>query len=162
MRSTLKAVACAAAMSVTLFAASAIAAQPLLSFSIDTNPMPCGPAGSPTGDDRVPLDGQNFKMPPATPGSGVFPTEKFWVRKVTLCHIVASSNPAVAHAEVGHSGPNGDLLLAESGSGCQTESFDVDAAPLFTPGEYFDIHANCNGANGSQWFVLLVYYELAS
>ena len=88
-----------------------------------------------------------------TPGSGQFPIGNFYLRRVALTVIGGSSND---WAVVGHSGSNGDWVSgAVIGGHDSIITYDQDAAPLFTAGEYFDVHASCGSG---QWVFVAFWY----
>jgi hypothetical protein len=93
----------------------------------------------------------------AMPGAGKFPSGSFYLRRVSITHIVDGEAGAGAYAVIGHSGPNGDWVSPMIvGNGQAEIAYDADAAPLFTPGEYFDFHTNC--ARGSHWGSAAFWY----
>jgi hypothetical protein len=78
------------------------------------------------------------------------------VRAVAVSHDV-HGDVADSYAVVGHSGPNGDQISPLMvGRGTQTISYPEDAAPLFTAGEYFDLHSRCMA--GEHWTTVQIWY----
>lgn len=106
-------------------------------------------------DQLLPFDAKrNWKMAPgfAAPGAGKFPEGNFYLRRVAISHKIEGDAGGQSYAVIGHSGPNGDWVSPMlAGSGHAEISFDVDAAPLFTAGEYFDLHASCSPAAWWHW-----------
>lgn len=94
----------------------------------------------------------------AAPGAGKFPSGAFFLRKVSITHSIDGVPGAGSYAVVGHSGPNGDWVspMIVGALGHALISYDADAAPLFTPGEYFDLHADCE--RGSHWASAVFWY----
>ncbi len=123
---------------------------PLKSFGYESLTVACDGK-----DQLLPFDAKrNWKMAPgfATPGAGKFPEGNFYLRRVTISHAIEGDTGGLSYAIIGHSGPNGDWLSPMIvGSGQAEISFDADAAPLFTAGEYFDLHATCAPAGRWHW-----------
>jgi hypothetical protein len=91
----------------------------------------------------------------AAPGAGKFPQGSFWVRKVAITHWLQRPTQN-SYAVVGHSGENGDWVSPMIvGCGQAVTSYD-GAAPLFTPGEYFDVHACCH--KGKHWVAVCFWW----
>jgi hypothetical protein len=96
----------------------------------------------------------NWKMAPgfAAPGAGKFPDGNFYLRRVAISHAIQGDTGGSSYAVIGHSGPNGDWVSPMIvGTGNAQISFDADAAPLFSAGEYFDLHASCAPAGRWHW-----------
>jgi hypothetical protein len=89
----------------------------------------------------------------AQPGSGTFPSGDFWIRAVSLTYFGSGNDWAI----VGHSGPNGDWVTPPALPGHTIKIvYPPDASPLFTAGEYFDVHSSCSsGADAlvAIWYV---------
>ncbi len=106
-------------------------------------------------DQLLPFDAsRNWKMGRefAEPGAGKFPEGNFYLRRVAISHAIQGDTGGLSYAVVGHSGPNGDWVSPlVVGTGHAEISFDADAAPLFTAGEYFDLHASCASAGRWHW-----------
>ena len=121
---------------------------PLKSFSYQSLVVSCDGK-----DQLLPFNTKgDWKMAPgfAVPGAGEFPDGKFYLRQVSITHSIGGQAGDGSYAVVGHSGPNGDWVSPMIvGSGQAEISYPQDAAPLFTPGEYFDLHTNC--ARGNHW-----------
>lgn len=102
--------------------------------------------------------GSSFQINGSTPpGSFIWPTGDFYIRKVSLTITNPSPNPT-AWAIVGHSGPNGDWITSPVFENeTRVMPFSADAAPLFTAGEYFDVHGDCDGSTA----ILAVWWEPA-
>lgn len=130
-------------------------AFPLKSFAYQSRPVSCT-----GGDQLLPFDAAgNWKLQPgfAKPGSGEFPNGSFYLRLVSISHSIDGEAGSAAYAVVGHSGPNGDWVSPMiTGNGHADISFPADAAPLFTPGEYFDLHATCK--RGEHWASVAFWY----
>jgi hypothetical protein len=140
-----------------LLGASVAWAEPpklLKSFSYMSQTVACN------GDDQLlPFDKKgDWKMAAgyAPPGAGEFPSGNFYVRAVTVSHAI-NGNIADSYAVVGHGGPNGDHVSPWlMGPGTQMITYPEDAAPLFTAGEYFDLHARC--ISGNHWATMQIWY----
>ena len=106
-------------------------------------------------DQSLPVDpNRNWKMAPgfALPGAGKFPEGSFYLRHVAISHAIQGDTGGLSYAVIGHSGPNGDWVSPMVvGTGHAEISFDADAAPLFTAGEFFDLHASCAAAGRWHW-----------
>lgn len=128
--------------------------KPLKSFSYMSQTVTCD-----GGDQLLPFDKKgDWKMAPgyAPPGAGEFPSGNFFVRVVTLSHTI-DGKVADSYAVVGHSGPNGDHISPWMvGPGTQMIAYPEDAAPLFTAGEYFDLHSRC--MSGIHWATMQIWY----
>jgi hypothetical protein len=127
----------------------------LKSFAYQSIIVPC------TGNDQLlPFNAKgDWKMAPgfATPGAGKFPSGSFYLRRVSVTHSIDGIPGGGSYAVIGHSGPNGDWVSPMIvGTGQAGISYDADAAPLFTPDEYFDLHTNC--AHGSHWASASFWY----
>jgi hypothetical protein len=122
----------------------------LKSFGYQSLPVPCDGK-----DQLLPFDTKhNWKMAPgfAVPGAGKFPEGNFYLRRVAISHAIQGDTGGLSYAVVGHFGPNGDWVSpVVVGTGHAEISFDADAAPLFTAGEYFDLHASCAPAGRWHW-----------
>jgi hypothetical protein len=97
---------------------------------------------------------RNWKMAPgfALPGAGKFPEGNFYLRRVAISHAIEGDTGSLSYAVIGHFGPNGDWVSPMVvGTGHAELSFDADAAPLFTVGKYFDLHASCAPAGRWHW-----------
>jgi hypothetical protein len=138
--------------------ASAAETVPLKSFSYRTELVACAGLNK---DQLMPFAPRgDWKMAPgfADPGAGTFPSGKFFLRRVTVTHVITGTAGPLAYAMVGHSGPNGDWISPMIVGNEQSAiiSYDADAAPLVTPGEYFDIHASCE--SGTHWATASFWY----
>lgn len=141
---------------VILFLASLLPAQaendtiPLKSFSYQSLTVSCD------GKDQLLPFGANgnWKMAPesALAAAGKFPESNFYLRRVAISHTIQQDTGGSSYAVIGHSGPNGDWVSPMVvGTGHAEISFDADAAPLFTAGEYFDLHASCAPPGRWHW-----------
>ena len=143
----------------TLAARPTAKTVPLKSFSYMSIPIECNGK-----DQLLPFDAEgHWKMAPdqAKPGAGEFPSGNFYLRKVSLSHSIEGEAGLGSYAVVGHSGPNGDWVSPMIvGTGHAEISFDPDAAPLFTSGEYFDLHTSC--ASGRHWGSASFWYVPAN
>lgn len=123
---------------------------PLKSFGYQSLTVSCDGK-----DQLLPFDtNRSWKMAPgfAEPGAGKFPEGNFYLRRVAISHGIQSDTGGLSYAVIGHSGPNGDWVSpVVVGTGHAEISFDADAAPLFTAGEYFDLHASCVPAGRWHW-----------
>jgi hypothetical protein len=123
---------------------------PLKSFGYQSLTISCDGK-----DQLLPFDtNRNWKMAPgfAAPGAGKFPEGNFYLRRVAISHAIFGDTGGLSYAVIGHSGPNGDWVSPMVvGNGHAEMSFDADAAPLFTAGEYFDLHAGCAPAGRWHW-----------
>ena len=123
---------------------------PLKSFGYQSIPVSCDGK-----DQLLPFDAnRNWKMAPgsALPGAGNFPEGNFYLRRVAISHTIQSDTGGSSYAVIGHFGPNGDWVSPLIvGTGHAELSFDADAAPLFTAGEYFDLHASCAPTGRWHW-----------
>jgi hypothetical protein len=122
----------------------------LKSFGYQSLTVPCD------GTDQLLRFGKNqeWKMAPgfAVPGAGEFPEGNFYLRHVAISHEILGDTGGLSYAVIGHSGPNGDWVSPMVvGTGQAEISFGADAAPLFTAGEYFDLHASCAPAGRWHW-----------
>lgn len=148
-------VACIAIILFLLFcsliiASAAFAQTPLKSFSYESDGCSNG---------LMLFYGQNYMIQPGNPpGAGDFPQGAFWIRNVSLTF---TSNDNTETAVVGHSGPNGDLLspfvIANQWGSI---SYPSDGAPLFSPGEYLDVHVNSNCNNNESVSLVVGYSEI--
>lgn len=122
----------------------------LKSFGYQSLIVPCDGK-----DQLLPFDSdRNWKMAPgfAAPGAAKFPEGNFYLRRVAISHAIQDDTGGMSYAVIGHSGPNGDWVSPMIvGTGHAEISFDADAAPLFSVGEYFDLHANCAPAGRWHW-----------
>jgi hypothetical protein len=123
---------------------------PLKSFGYRSLTVPCDGK-----DQLLPFDlKRDWKMAPgfAAPGAGKFPEGNFYLRRVSISHAIEGDTGGSSYAVIGHSGPNGDWVSPMVvGTGHAELSFDADTAPLFTVGEYFDLHASCAPAGRWHW-----------
>jgi len=123
---------------------------PLKSFSYQSLTVSCDGK-----DQLLPFDTtSNWKIAPefAAPGAGKFPEGNFYLRRVAISHAIQGDTGGMSYAVIGHSGPNGDWVSpVVVGTGHAEISFDADAAPLFTAGEYFDLHASCAPPGRWHW-----------
>lgn len=123
---------------------------PLKSFGYQSLAVACDGK-----DQLLPFDpARNWKMAPgfALPAAGKFPVGNFYLRRVAITHAIAGDTGGLSYAVIGHSGPNGDWVSPPIvGTGHAEMSFDADAAPLFTAGEYFDLHTSCAPAGRWHW-----------
>ena len=141
---------------VILFLASPLPADaesdtvPLKSFGYQSLTVSCDGK-----DQLLAFDtNRNWKMAPgfAAPGAGKFPEGNFYLRRVAISHAIQGDTGGLSYAVSGHSGPNGDWVSPMVvGTGNAEMSFDADAAPLFTAGEHFDLHASCAPAVRWHW-----------
>jgi hypothetical protein len=118
-------------------------------------PVACGPnAGSP--DDTMPLGGTGeWNTITAQPGGGQFPNDRILnIYAVCVSHFGSFNN---ARAFSGHSGPNGDPVTPYViGQGTQCMTYNTTPV-VFTPGEYFDVHADCD-TGGTHTAILQIWY----
>ena len=135
---------------------------PILSARAQTNAVPLKSFGYQSvivtcdgKDQLLPFDASgNWKMAPgfAVPGASRFPEGNFYLRRVAISHGIIGDAGGLSYAVIGYSGPNGDWVSPMVVGTSPTEiSFDPDAAPLFTAGAYFDLHATCAPAGCWHW-----------
>lgn len=133
-----------------LYSFGAFAQTPLKSFSYESDGCSNG---------LMLFYGQNYMLQPGNPpGAGEFPTGAFWIRNVSLTF---TSDDKTETAVVGHWGPNGDLLspfvIANQWGSI---SYPSDGVPLFSPGEYLDVHVNSNCNNNESVSLVVGYSEV--
>lgn len=151
MKSVLKFIVALAVIALAVSSHAQTAPTPLKSFAYASTGCSNGFLTFGTGSFQM---GLGAGM--AQPGSFYFPTGNFYIRKVSLTLI---GGGATNWAIVGHSGPNGDWITKPAITGHDSlMDYDIDAAPLFTAGEFLDVHISfCDGVSG----LVAVWWEPA-
>lgn len=96
-----------------------------------------------------------YQMTSVPAGAGQLPAGNFWIRAISLTFL---SSLSAEWSIVGHSGSNGDWVTPPTLSNSTASIvYPADAAPLFTVGDYLDVHVlSCSyGENAlvSVWYV---------